>query len=461
MRDARGAGTVYRHLRFCAAPSGSRGSRLTGPWLPPNLPRLMKVLVVGGGGREHALAWKIGQSPLVDQVFCAPGNAGTAAVAENVDIPVGDTAGLIRFAKDQDIGLTVVGPEDPLCAGIVDAFLAEELKIFGPTKAGAELEGSKAFARALCKNNRIPSPGYWVYDSTNTAQAFLENRPEGPIVVKASGLAAGKGVILCGNKDEARAAVRSLMDGKAFGGAGSVVVFEEFLEGSEVSMIALTDGHTIVPLEPAKDHKAAYDGDEGPNTGGMGVVTPVNTLPSRLRAQIEDQVLLPAVHGLNREGINYRGFLYAGLMLTAQGPKVLEFNCRLGDPETQPLMMRLKSDLVPLLLHTVDGTLDQLEAPEWDPRHAVCVVAASGGYPGSYDKGIPIRGLEDIEQAEDLQVFHAGTGMKSGDLVTTGGRVLAVTALGDGVDEARDKAYAALEKIDFRGKQFRTDIPVR
>lgn len=421
----------------------------------------MKVLVVGGGGREHALCWKIAQSPLVDEIFCAPGNAGTDGLANNVDIPATDLDGLCRFAKDQSIDLTVVGPEDPLCQGIVDVFQAAGLKIFGPDKAGANIEGSKAFARDLCRRNRIPSPGYWVYDDVNHASAFLENRPDGPLVVKAAGLAAGKGVIICKDRDETRAALRLCMDRKAFGDAGKVVVLEEFLEGPELSVMMLTDGHTIVPFEPARDHKPAFDGDKGPNTGGMGAVSPVASLGNRVKHQIEDQVLLPAVHGLNREDIVYRGFLYAGLMLTSTGPRVLEFNCRLGDPETQPLLMRLKSDLVPLMLHTIDGTLDQLEAPEWDTRTAVCVVAASGGYPGDYEKGTPIAGVDSIACGPDLQVFHAGTATKNGDLVTAGGRVLAVCALGDTVDDARKLAYEAMGKIEFRGKHCRTDIPVR
>ncbi len=421
----------------------------------------MKVLVVGGGGREHALCWKIAQSPLVDEIFCAPGNAGTQSVVSNVDISATDLDGLCRFAKDQAIDLTVVGPEDPLCQGIVDTFATAGLKIFGPIKTAANIEGSKVFARDLCRRNRIPSPDYWVYDNVNHASAFLENRQDGPLVVKASGLAAGKGVILCKNRDETRDALRLCMDRGTFGDAGSTVVIEEFLEGPELSVMMLTDGHTIIPFEPARDHKAAYDGDQGPNTGGMGAVSPVASLGNRVKHQIEDQVLLPAIHGLNREEVLYRGFLYAGLMLTSTGPRVLEFNCRLGDPETQPLLMRLKSDLVPLMLHTVDGTLDEMEAPEWDPRTAVCVVAASGGYPGSYDKGIPISGIDKIECGPELQVFHAGTATKNGELVTSGGRVLAVCALGDDVDEARKRVYDAMAEIDFLGKHFRTDIPVR
>ena len=314
----------------------------------------MKVLVVGGGGREHALCWKIGQSPLVEQVYCAPGNGGTNAVAENVDIGARDIPALVNYARETDIGLTVVGPEDPLCEGIVDAFREVGLKIFGPDRKGAQIEGSKAFARDLCRRNRIPSPGFWVFENMPQANAFLENRPDGPIVVKASGLAAGKGVSVLKNHVEARKALRDCMERARFGDAGKVVVLEECLEGEELSVIALTDGHTIVPLEPARDHKRVFNAEKGPNTGGMGAVSPVPALGNRIKRQIENQILLPAVHGLNLEDITYRGFLYVGLMLTDAGPRVLEFNCRLGDPETQPLLMRLKTDLVPLLLHTVD-----------------------------------------------------------------------------------------------------------
>ena len=421
----------------------------------------MKVLVVGSGGREHALCWKIAQSPLVQKVYCAPGNAGTSGAAENVDISATDLAGLRSFAQREHVELTVVGPEDPLCAGIVDEFREAGLKIFGPSLAGANLEGSKAFARELCRRNRIPSPAYWVHDNITNAYGFLENRPEGPIVVKACGLAAGKGVVVAKDRAEARAALRECMEGDRFGEAGKVVVLEEVLEGPELSVMVLTDGHTIIPFEPARDHKPVFDGDEGPNTGGMGAVSPVLALGNRIKHQIEDQVLLPAVHGLNREGVDYRGFLYAGLMLTEAGPKVLEFNCRLGDPETQPLLMRLKSDLVPLLLHTIDGNLEDLSAPEWDDRTAVCVVAASGGYPGDYEKGIAIRGLDQVETGPDLQVFHAGTARRSGDLITTGGRVLSVCALGEDVEQARGLAYEAMEKVEFRDKHIRTDIPVR
>jgi phosphoribosylamine--glycine ligase len=421
----------------------------------------MKVLVVGSGGREHALCWKIQQSPLVKKLYCAPGNPGTAAIAENVPIASEDLAGLVRFAQEQKIDLTVVGPEGPLCAGIVDEFQKQKLLCFGPNKAAAELEGSKAFAREVCRRHRIPGPNFWTFDDLQQAKSFLDNREPGPLVVKASGLAAGKGVTVCKSSDEAKVALAECLEKRRFGDAGSVVVFEECLEGPEVSVITLTDGQTIVPLEVARDHKAVFDDDKGPNTGGMGVITPVPVMP-RMQAQIESQIIFPTVHAMNREGRRYQGFLYAGLMLTAQGPRVLEYNCRLGDPETQPLLMRLQSDLVPLLLATAEGKLDTMEAPVWDPRVAVCVVACSGGYPGDFKKGLPIFGLDRIQTGPDLQVFHAGTSQKlGGDLVTAGGRVLAVTALGADAAAARQRAYAALQQIEFQGLHYRKDIGLR
>ncbi len=418
----------------------------------------MKVLVVGGGGREHALCWKIAQSPLVDRVFCAPGNGGTTTVAENVDISATDIRSLVNYARETRIDLTVVGPEDPLCAGIVDAFLGAGLRIFGPNQKAAQIEGSKAFARDLCRRNRIPSPSFWVFENMAQANAFLENRPDGPIVVKASGLAAGKGVCVVQDHDKARAALRECLEQGRFGAAGKVVVLEECLSGDELSVMALTDGRTIVPFEPARDHKPVFDGDKGPNTGGMGAVSPVPALGSRIKRQVENQVLLPAVHGLNRDDTTYSGFLYAGLMLTDAGPRVLEFNCRLGDPETQPLLMRLGSDLVPLMLSATDGTLEEMEAPEWDPRPAVCVVACSGGYPGDYQERLPIHGLSAVETGPDLQIFHAGTAMRGEDFVTAGGRVLGVCALGDTVSAARERAYSCLQNIEFRDMHYRTDI---
>ncbi len=420
----------------------------------------MKVLVVGGGGREHALCWKLQQSPLVKRVFCAPGNGGMASSGiECVDVPANDIDGLRRFAKDQAIDLVVVGPEEPLCAGLVDALLEVGVRAFGPTRKAAEIEGSKAFARDICRRHKIPSPAFWTFSDSAQALGFLENRGEGPIVVKASGLAAGKGVIKANDLATARKAVREMMELHRFGDAGASVVLEETLAGPELSLIALTDGRTIVPLEPARDHKAVNDNDQGPNTGGMGAFSPVANVGMRTLRQIEQQVLLPAVHGMNLAGRPFRGFLYAGLMLTSGGPRVLEFNARLGDPETQPLLMRLKSDLVPYLLHTLDGKLDALEAPEWDPRPAVCVMAVSAGYPGDYVKGVPIHGVSGVTSGPDLQVFHSATTRRAGgDLVTSGGRVLSVTALGDTVAAARARAYAALAKIEFQGMHYRRDI---
>ena len=417
----------------------------------------MKVLVVGSGGREHALCWKIRQSPSCTRLYCAPGNPGTAELGERVDINADDIQGLVRFAVAEKIDLTVIGPEAPLCAGIVDEFEKQKRLCFGPTKAAAEIEGNKAFARELCRRHRIPGPNYWTFEDHLLARSFLDNRENGPIVVKASGLAAGKGVTVCKNSEEAKVAAVECLEKRRFGDAGSTVVFEEFLEGTELSLITLTDGHTIVPLEPARDHKAVFDGDKGPNTGGMGVITPVPLMP-RMAQQIESQIVFPTVHAMNRENRRYRGFLYAGLMLTAQGPRVLEYNCRLGDPETQPLLMRLQSDLLPLLFATAEGKLESQQAPVWDSRVAVCVVACSGGYPGEYKTGVPIFGLQRLDTGPDLQVFHSGTSQKGGDLLTSGGRVLSVTALGADAAAARARAYGALQKIEFAGMHWRKDI---
>lgn len=418
----------------------------------------MKILVVGGGGREHALCWKIARSPLVQRLYCAPGNPGTAAIAENVPIGSEDLAQLVQFAKRESIDLTVVGPEGPLCAGIVDAFAKEGLLCFGPNKAAAEVESNKAYARELCRRHRIPGPAFWTFQDHQLAKAFLDNREDGPIVVKATGLAAGKGVTVCKNSQEAKLAVSECLEQRRFGAAGDSVVLEECLVGPEVSLITLTDGNTIIPLEPARDHKRVGEGDKGPNTGGMGVLTPVPVMP-RMAAQIESQIVFPTVHALNREGRRYRGFLYSGLMLTTQGPRLLEYNCRLGDPETQPLLMRMTSDLVPYLHATAEGRLDRLEAPTWDPRVALCIVACSGGYPGDFQKGFPITGLDRVACGDDLQVFHAGTSRKpGGDVLTSGGRVLAVTALGKDLEQARERVLGALAKIEFAGMHYRKDI---
>jgi len=419
----------------------------------------LKVLVVGGGGREHALCWKIARSPLLDRLFCAPGNAGTAKVAENVDISGTDVPALVRFAKENGIDLTVVGPEAPLVAGLADALRAEGLLVFGPDQKAAEIEGSKAFCRTLCRNHKIPSPPFQVFEDSKLAQAYLANRQNWPVVIKASGLAAGKGVVVAHSLEEGVRLVRKIMEEGLFGPAGKAIVIEEFLEGPELSVLAVTDGQTIMPLEPAQDHKKAYEGDQGPNTGGMGAISPVPVANQRTRRQVESQILIQAVHAMNREDRPYTGVLYAGLMITPAGPRLLEFNCRFGDPEAQPLMMRLESDLLPILHATARNELEQVDPPQWDPRHAICVVACSEGYPGPYEKGYPIEGLEDVEEGDDLVVFHAGTAFdQDGRVITAGGRVLGVTALGDSLEAAREKALGALEKIRFQGMWFRRDI---
>ncbi len=416
----------------------------------------MKVLVVGSGGREHALAWKIAQSPLVDRLFCAPGNAGIAQVAECVDVDAGDILNLRKFARQNAVDLTVVGPEAPLTRGIVDAFKGADLKVFGPSQQAAKLEGSKVFAKQLMQRHGIPTAEFRVFNGADRAKAYLD-MVGAPIVVKADGLAAGKAAIVCRTVEEAKEAVDRIMIRREFGDAGDQIVIEGMLEGEEASMIAFTDGRTIAVLPSSQDHKAVYDGDRGPNTGGMGAYSPAPLVTDELAAQVEREVLVQTVHAMNREDKPFHGVLYAGIMVTDDGPEVLEFNCRMGDPETQPLMMRLKSDLVPILLATIDGTLEETE-PEWDERPAVCVVMASGGYPGHYEKGRPISGLEEAGRMEDVVVFHAGTRMLEGEVVTNGGRVLGVTALGDTIAEAKERAYAAVSKIHFQGAYFRTDI---
>ncbi len=382
----------------------------------------MKVLVVGSGGREHALAWKIAQSPLVDRLFCAPGNPGIAQVAECVDVDSGDILNLRKFARQNAIDLTVVGPEAPLTRGLVDAFKAADLRAFGPSQQAARLEGSKVFAKQLMQRHGIPTAEFRVFNGADRAKAYLDMIGP-PVVVKADGLAAGKGVIVCRTIEEAKDAVDRIMIRREFGPAGDQIIVESLLEGEEASMIAFTDGRTIAVLPSTQDHKAVYDGDRGPNTGGMGAYSPAPIVTDALAAQVEREVLVQTVHAMNREDKPFHGVLYAGIMVTDDGPQVLEFNCRMGDPETQPLMMRLKSDLVPILLATMDGTLEDTE-PEWDERPAVCVVMASGGYPGHYEKGHPISGLDEAAKMEDVVVFHAGTKMQDGEVVTNGGRVL-------------------------------------
>jgi phosphoribosylamine--glycine ligase len=416
----------------------------------------MNVLVVGGGGREHALVWKIKQSPLVENVYCAPGNAGIAREAECIPVSATDITGLRRFARQNEIGLTVVGPEAPLVKGVVDEFEAAGLRVFGPSMAAARLEGSKVFAKQLMDRNNIPTADFRVFNAPERAKAYLE-MVGAPIVVKADGLAAGKAAIVCRTLEEAIEAVDRIMVRKEFGDAGNQLVVESCLTGEEASMICITDGRTIAVMPSSQDHKPALDNDEGPNTGGMGAYSPAPVIDAALSSQIEREVLVQTVHAMNREERAYRGILYAGIMVTADGPEVLEYNCRMGDPETQPLLMRLKSDIVPIIEAVLDGKLDEVDI-EWDERPTCCVVMASGGYPGSYRKGVPITGISDADRVEGVKVFHAGTALEDSEVVTAGGRVLGVTAIGEDIQEARDRAYEAVGRIHFEGAHYRTDI---
>jgi phosphoribosylamine--glycine ligase len=418
----------------------------------------MNILIIGNGGREHALAWKIRKSPRVSRVFVAPGNAGTAQDAENVDISATDMARLIRFAKENKVGLSLVGAEAPLAAGIVDAFAAEGLRVFGPSKAAAELEASKVFCKDLLRHADVPTADYQVFRNAHDATTYLNDREDVPVVVKADGLAGGKGVIVCSGRAEALAAVERIAGEREFGDAGNLLVIEERLDGQEASVLAITDGRTLLTLPPAQDHKRAYDGDQGPNTGGMGAYCPTPLVDERMLRTVEEQVLVPTVHAMKRARRPFRGVLYAGLMMTNQGPKVLEFNVRFGDPECQPLLMRLTSDLVDVLEAAVDGRLEEIEPLSWDPRPAVCVVMASDGYPGPYKTGQPIRGLEDAAKLPDVKVFHAGTATMNGQVVANGGRVLGVTALGTTTSAAKRQAYTAVKCIRWEGAWCRKDI---
>jgi phosphoribosylamine--glycine ligase len=420
----------------------------------------MKILVIGGGGREHALAWKMAQSPRVEKIYVAPGNAGTARErkCDNVAVSAEDVDGLLKLAQQHKINLTVVGPEAPLVLGVVDRFRAAGLAIFGPTQQGAQLEGSKAFAKDFLARHRIPTAAYGNFTDVAAAEAFIR-RHGAPIVVKADGLAAGKGVILAATVEEACAAVHDMLAGNAFGTAGHRVVVEEFLDGEEASFIVMADGEHALALATSQDHKRIGDGDTGPNTGGMGAYSPAPVVTPELHACVMREVILPTIRGMKAEGTPYSGFLYAGLMIGADGvPKVLEFNCRFGDPETQPVMMRLKSDLVDLIEAALAGRLDQIGA-EWDARAALGVVMAAGGYPGTYRQGDMIEGLPS--DAADAKVFHAGTTLKDGKVVTSGGRVLCVTALGANVAAAQQRAYETLKTIRWNGAQYRSDIGFR
>ena len=422
----------------------------------------MDILVVGSGGREHALAWKLAQSSRSDRVFVAPGNAGTAAEGgkiENVPIKEHNVPALAQFAKENNITLTVVGPELPLCAGIVDAFESESLRIFGPNMSAARLEGSKIFCKEILWKGNVPTANYHTFTRGSDAIAFLNDDRDMPIVVKADGLAAGKGVFVCGNRSEAIVAIERITKNREFGSAGDSLVLEERLLGQEASVLAITDGRTIVTLQPAQDHKAAYDGDTGPNTGGMGAYSPAPVVDDKSLQRIEEHIFVPTIHALNRSSSPFKGVLYAGLMMTKQGPKVLEYNVRFGDPECQPLLMRLKTDLVDIFEATIDGTLDELDPLVWDTRSAVCVVMASKGYPGEYAKGFPIHGLSEAAKVPNTKVFHAGTAVnESGMVVANGGRVLGVTGLGDTVIEAKLAAYSAVKCICWDGAWCRNDI---
>ena len=421
----------------------------------------MKVLIIGGGGREHALAWKAAQSPRVEKIYVAPGNAGTAQEpkVENVAIAAEAVDELTAFARAQAIALTIVGPEAPLVAGVVDRFRAAGLRCFGPTAAAAQLEGSKAYAKDFLARHRIPTADYRLFTEVDAAVAHIRGRGA-PIVIKADGLAAGKGVILAQTEDEAVIAVRDMLAGNAFGAAGHRVVIEEFLRGEEASFIVMADGLHVLAMATSQDHKARDNGDRGPNTGGMGAYSPAPVVTPAVHARIMREVIEPTVRGMAADGVPYTGFLYAGVMIAPDGtPRVLEFNCRFGDPETQPIMMRLRSDLVMLCEAALDGKLDQVAA-QWDPRPALGVVMAASGYPNDYHKGDVIRGLP-AHDVPDGKIFHAGTARRNGEIVTAGGRVLCACALGDSVHKAKLRAYDLVREIHWEGAYFRTDIGYR
>jgi len=416
----------------------------------------MNVLLVGNGGREHAIAWKLAQSKKLDKLFIAPGNPGTALCGTNVNIGVCETDKLIDFARQNNVSLAVIGPEDPLAAGIVDKFEAAGIKAFGPSGPAAQLEADKAFAKQIMRTNSIPTAESKTFDKFEDAKAYIASRDEA-VVVKAAGLAKGKGVFVCNEPSDGILAAEKIMCENAFGSAGNIVIVEEKLLGEEASILAFVDGKSIYVMETSQDHKPIGDGDTGPNTGGMGAYSPAPVVTDKLMDQITKEILVPTIDGMNRNDTPYRGILYAGIMVTKGGPRTLEFNVRFGDPETQPILSRLKSDLLEVMLAVCDGKLDSVTL-EWDERPAVCVVMASGGYPDAYEKGKKITGLDEANKMEDVTVFHAGTAEENGDIVTAGGRVLGVTALGDTVAEAKAQAYKAVEKINFDGAYCRKDI---
>ncbi|MHC4558934.1 MAG: phosphoribosylamine--glycine ligase [Planctomycetota bacterium] len=416
----------------------------------------MNVLLIGSGGREHAIAWKLAQSKDLDKLYTAPGNPGTAQCGQNIPIAVDDTDKLLEFAQKNDVGLVVVGPEDPLAAGLVDTFEAAGIKAFGPSAKAAQLEADKAFAKQLMRSSFISTAESRTFDRFSDAKAYIASRDE-PVVVKAAGLAKGKGVYVCDDPADGILAAEKVMCDKIFGPAGDRIIVEDKLLGEEASILAFVDGRNIYVMESSQDHKPIGDGDTGSNTGGMGAYSPAPVVTEELMSQITREVLVPVVDGMNRNGTPYKGVLYAGLMMTAGGPRVLEFNVRFGDPETQPILMRLKSDLLEVISAVCDGTLDEITL-EWDPRPAVCVVMASGGYPGDYEKGKKITGLDEARQLEDVIVFHAGTKDQDGDIVTNGGRVLGVTALGQTIADAKTRAYKAVDIIKFDDAYCRRDI---
>jgi phosphoribosylamine---glycine ligase len=419
----------------------------------------VKILVVGSGGREHALAWKLAESPEVDRIFCAPGNAGTEEIGENVPIPASELPKLVSFAKENQIDLTVIGPDDALAGGIVDLFEAEGLRVFGPNQKAAQLEASKIFAKELMSAEKIPTAQARTFSSSKEALDYC-GEVMLPVVIKADGLALGKGVTIAHDREEAGQAVRAMMEERAFGEAGRRIIVEECLRGTECSVHALVSGESCRMLATARDHKRAFDGDEGPNTGGMGAVSPADNWNIYREREFEDSIMQPLLHGLTRNGRMFRGLLFPGLMVTNKGLRVLEFNCRFGDPETQAILPRLKSDLVSLLMATIEGRLEGVPI-EFDSQTAVTVILASGGYPGKYDTGKPIEGLEDAARLPEVRIFHAGTKRQDGKIVTSGGRVLAITALGESVTEARERAYGAIRQIHFEGCLFRRDIALR
>ena len=416
----------------------------------------MKIFVIGSGGREHALTWKLRQSPHADRIFCAPGNGGTGEIAENVAIPVTDLKALVRFARENRVDLTVIGPDDPLASGIVDLFTGEKLRAFGPDKSAAQLESSKIFAKELMRTQKIPTAEARTFSNSSDALHYCEGLRY-PIVIKANGLALGKGVVIATDAMTARSTIDDMMNQARFGDAGRRIVIEKFLHGKECSLHVLLDGKNYLLLESARDHKRALDGDQGPNTGGMGAFSPANNWNDKLRSQFETKIMQPLLSGLLQQGITFRGLLYPGLIITAHGARVLEFNCRFGDPETQVLLPRMKSDLLPLLEATIDGNLGKC-AIEWDARAAVTVVLASGGYPGKYETGKTVSGLDNAAKLEDVQIFHAGTKRANGDVKTAGGRVFAVTALGSTLGAARARAYEAVSRIHFENCHYRRDI---